>query len=103
MKLGAEFCETVRVLMHLNGGFTRVLLEDPLDLAERIASGALLAEAGRYWDLPTEGIPAHLRAIGSRFIVHHTAARPDPSDSADAIRVAVRDFVVEELHAERGS
>jgi hypothetical protein len=83
MKTGIEFHEPVRVVMHLNGGFTRVALEDH-------------ADAGRYWDLPTDKIPAHLRAIGSRFFVRLMAVQPEPCDSVDAIRLAMRDFVVEE-------
>jgi hypothetical protein len=56
--------EPARVLFHLNG-YTKVLLER--------TDGAGLADGGIVWDIDTENIPAHLRRIGSRFIVRYTA------------------------------
>ena len=47
--------------------------------------------------MPTHQIPAHLRAIGRRFIVHYRAPRPEAEDSADTIRATVYDFIVEDL------
>ena len=52
--------EPARVLFHLNG-YTKVLLER--------TDGVGLADGGIVWDISTEIIPAHLRKIGSRFIV----------------------------------
>lgn len=53
--------EPVRVLMHLNGGYTKVMLER--------VEGKGLADGGVDWDIPTQKIPLHLRKIGSRFLV----------------------------------
>ncbi|HQU82127.1 MAG TPA: hypothetical protein PKY59_03330 [Pyrinomonadaceae bacterium] len=53
--------ETVKVLFHLNEGFTKVLVEKTI--------GVGLADGGITWDIPTEKIPFHLRQIGSRFVV----------------------------------
>lgn len=47
------------VEMHLNGGFTKVLLEATLGIG--------LANGGISWDISTEEIPHKLRNIGSRF------------------------------------
>lgn len=45
--------EPVRVTMHLNGGYTRVVLERTLGLG--------LADGGIEWDIPTDKIPLHLK------------------------------------------
>ncbi len=48
--------ETVKVLFHLNEGYTKVFVErNPGGLADL--------------DIPTENIPRHLRRIGSRFVL----------------------------------
>ncbi|MGY2032238.1 hypothetical protein ACW9HR_32525 [Nocardia gipuzkoensis] len=56
MKDGRPFSEPALVAMHLNGGFTKVLLERT-------------GEVGIDRDIPTESIPVHLRAIGSRILL----------------------------------
>lgn len=56
-----RFEEPVKVLFHLNEGFTKVILERTI--------GVGLADGGIAWDIPTEKIPYELRKIGSRFIL----------------------------------
>jgi hypothetical protein len=73
--------EPVRLILHLNEGYTRVLLE---------------RSEGVFWDIPTEVIPPHLRALGSRFIVVTDALWPEPSDTAREVRDAIS-FRVEAL------
>jgi hypothetical protein len=53
MHTGTSFREPARVVMHLNGGFTKVALERTL--------GSGMADGGVYWDIPTGRIPLHLR------------------------------------------
>lgn len=89
MQTGTIFREPARVVMHLNGGFTKVALE------RTIGSG--MANGGIHWDIPTDRIPLHLRAIGIRFLVVTQSIRPEPHDSAVAIRSAVNDLTIEEL------
>ena len=79
--------EPVRVLMHLNGGFTKVILERTI--------GVGLADFGIEWEIPTASIPLHLRAIGARFLLITPAGRR--SDSDDELRAARYDIVIEEL------
>jgi hypothetical protein len=78
--------EPVRVLFHLNG-LTQVLLEriEGVGLADRFT-----------WDIPTEAIPPHLRAIGSRFVVAAESVTPEAHDTVDELRAA-RSIRVEEL------
>lgn len=56
-----EFEEPVKILFHLNEGFTKVILERTI--------GVGMADGGIEWDIPTEKIPRNLRKIGSRFIL----------------------------------
>lgn len=51
----------MKVLFHLNEGFTKVLVEKTI--------GGGLADGRTTWDIPTEKIPFHLRQIGSRVAV----------------------------------
>ncbi|HXG67146.1 MAG TPA: hypothetical protein VNO70_18735 [Blastocatellia bacterium] len=81
--------EPVRVLMHLNGGHTKVLLER--------TSGLGLADGGIEWDIPTDAIPLHLRKIGSRFIVASATIIPEESDKVEDIRRAISEITIEEL------
>lgn len=60
--------EPARVLFHLNG-YTKVILER--------TEGAGLADGGIVWEISTELIPAHLRRVGSRFIVLYTPPVPE--------------------------
>ena len=80
MKPGTAFREPARVVMHLNEGFTRVQLD-----------------LGAQWDIPTAAIPLRLRAIGSRVRVIMQSVRPEPQDSAEALRAAMHDVTVEPL------
>ena len=82
MKDGPEFREPVRVVMHLDGGFTKVVLD---------------GGGGANWDIPTAIIPVHLRAIGSRFLLAGRFQRPEPLDTGEDIRAALRYPVVQEL------
>lgn len=87
MKPGTAFRESARVATHLNGGFTRLLLE-------RFVGNGHVPDPSL--DIPTERIPMHLRAIGSCFVVVWTSARPDDGDSVEAIRAAMHAVTVEE-------
>jgi hypothetical protein len=60
--------EQVRVEFHLNG-YTKVILERTI--------GVGLADGGVTWDISTNQIPKHLRAIGSRFVIRHVVGSPD--------------------------
>jgi hypothetical protein len=89
MQIGTSFREPARVVMHLNGGFTKVVLERTM--------GSGMADGGICWDIPTDRIPLHLRAIGSRFLVVTHVIRPDADDTVDALRAAVHELAIEEL------
>jgi hypothetical protein len=75
--------------MHLNGGYTRVVLERTFGLG--------LADGGIEWDIPTDIIPTHLRRIGSRFILISNNPKPDESDDIDALRQTISNVTVEEF------
>lgn len=81
--------ETVRVVMHLPGGYTKVTLEK--------FEGKGLADGSIGWDIPTEAIPPHLRAIGSRFFATMNCVHPEKIDDAEDLRLAVRNVKIEEL------
>ena len=68
--------EAVRVLFHLNG-YTKVMVER--------TEGVGLADGSIVWDISTELIPAHLRQIGSRFIVRYTPPSREEMNDVDAI------------------
>ena len=53
--------EPVRVLFHLNGGYTKIIFERTI--------GVGLADGGISWDISTDRIPFNLRNIGSRFLI----------------------------------
>lgn len=80
--------EVVRLIMHLNEGYTRVLLER--------TEGLGMANGGVTWDIPTEVIPLSLRLLGSRFVVVTETLWPEPSDTASELRDAIS-FRVEAL------
>jgi hypothetical protein len=80
--------EPARVLFNLNG-FTKVLLER--------TEGVGLADGGIVWDISTEIIPAHLRKIGSRFIVQYIPLSPEEQNDIDAIRGAKNRVEIQEL------
>lgn len=82
--------EPVRLIMHLNEGYTQVLLER--------TEGLGMANGGIVWDIPTEAIPIHLRGLGSRFVVVTEAIRPEARDTASELRNAIF-FRVETLEA----
>ena len=64
--------EPVKVLFHLNEGFTKISLDR--------FEGVGLADGGIFWDIPTEKIPHHLRKIGSSFSII-------VGDSVDQIKI----------------
>ncbi len=74
--------------MHLNEGYTQVLLER--------TEGLGIANGGITWDLPTEIIPPHLRGLGSRFVVITEALWPESNDTAREI-LGAKSYRVEEL------
>jgi len=61
--------EPVKILFHLNGGFTKVILERTIGVGP--------ADGGIALDIPTEKIPGRLRKIGSRFILLRTENREE--------------------------
>jgi len=81
--------EPVRVLMHLNGGYTKVFLER--------TEGCGMANGGIEWDIPTRVIPLHLRPIGSRFLVLTNSVWPESTDTVEELRAVVAAITVEEL------
>lgn len=70
--------EPVRVTMHLNEGYTKVVLERTVGLG--------MADGGIEWDIPTEIIPPHLRPIGSRFILVSADREPQEDDYANRVQ-----------------
>lgn len=84
--------EPVKLLMHLNGGYSKVVLERTVGLG--------IADGGIEWDIPTELIPPQLRAIGSRFIVICESISPDEQDEIEDIRRAASRITVKELEEE---
>ncbi len=73
-----SFREPCRVLFHLDGRCTKVLLLR--------SEGVGMADGGIWWDIPTESIPAHLRAINSRIVVtrwHNGLEHVGPFDVAE--------------------
>lgn len=53
--------ETVKVVFHLNGGYTRLIWER--------SENTVWAGTGWIFDIPTHLIPYDLRVIGSRFLL----------------------------------
>ncbi|MBD2183902.1 hypothetical protein H6S82_21515 [Planktothrix sp. FACHB-1355] len=80
--------EPVRVLMHLNGGYTKVTFER--------VEGQGLADGGVDWDIPTQKIPFHLRNIGSRFFVIQKAVSLE-KDTIEDIREILLQIKIEEM------
>ena len=80
--------ELARVLFHLNG-YTKVLLER--------TEGVGVADGGIVWEISTDLIPAHLRQIGSRFIVQYTPPSPEEVNDVDAIHGAKNRVEILEL------
>lgn len=74
------FREPVRLLFHLNG-VSRVVFE-------RLEGNGMAGGGG--WEIPTEIIPAGLRAIGIRFLVEGQFVWPEAGDTATELREAVR-------------
>lgn len=58
MKTENKYEGTAIVEMHLNGGFSKILLEKTLEIG--------MADGGIKIDIPTEKIPSNLRKINSR-------------------------------------
>lgn len=80
--------EAVRVLFHLNG-YTKVVVER--------TEGVGLGDGGIVWEVPTDNIPAHLRKIGSRFIVQYVPPSTEEMNEAAAFRGAVNRVEIHEL------
>jgi hypothetical protein len=83
--------ETVRVIMHLSGEHTQVLVESTV--------GVGLAGGSVFWEIPTQVIPIDLRKMGSRFVPVTTSvagSREAEELTADQIRSA-RSVQVERL------
>ena len=80
-----ELKEKVKLIMHLPGGYSRVLVESTV--------GVGLAGGDIHWDIPTEAIPPRFRGLGSRFVVISSSVsgkREADQMTADQIRAAIR-------------
>jgi hypothetical protein len=89
MRIRSPFREPVRVLMHLNGGYTRVSLIR--------TEGLGMADGGITWDIPTEAIPPHLRRLGSQLLAIVPRFTPEDHDLPDDIRRMVKQVEIQEL------
>lgn len=89
MKTSSPFREPVRVLMHLNGGYTRVSVVR--------SEGQGLANGAGVWDIPTAAIPSHLRPIGSQFLAVVQRFAPEDHDSPEDIRRMIEQLEIHEL------
>ncbi|MGV0105532.1 hypothetical protein NSTCB13_04274 [Nostoc sp. DSM 114160] len=65
--------ETVRVIFHMDGRYTRVIWER--------SENTVWAGIGWIFDIPTDVIPYHLRAIGSHFLL--SIVKPNANDYED--------------------
>lgn len=70
--------ETVRVIFHLDGGYTRVVWERSED--------TVWATTGWIFDIPTHLIPDDLRIIGSRFLLSIIQFNANNSENIENIR-----------------
>jgi hypothetical protein len=86
VKVLEPFNHPAVVEMHLPGGFTRVRL-------------FALGNGEGWWEVPTERIPPHLRALGSRILVTTPRFSVEPEDLPSDIRYLVHDVLVEDLNA----
>jgi hypothetical protein len=85
----------VRVIMHLPAGYTKVLVEWTFGLG--------MADGGIDWDIPTEVIPLHLRAMGSRFLLLTTSltGKLEAETMTDEqIRATIHQYSVREIEDE---
>src|SRR5262249_47304730 len=89
MRIRSPFREPVRVVIHLNGGYTRVSVLR--------TEGLEMADGGVTWDIPTKAIPPHLRAIGAQFLAVVPRFIPEDHDSPDDIRRMIEQVEVHEL------
>lgn len=79
--------EPVRVEFHLDGGYTKILLE-------RLWG---MTDAEIDWDIPTNSIPPDLRTIGSRFLLSRSSRDPNQHDRFEEIRAAYPDLRIVRL------
>jgi len=77
--------EPVRVLLHVNGGYTKVLFER--------TEGLGIADGGIIWEIPTHVIPFHLRPLGSRFLLMSETLTAELKDTGEELRDAVRQML----------
>ncbi|MEH2063749.1 MAG: hypothetical protein V7K50_16055 [Nostoc sp.] len=70
--------EIVKVIFHLNGGYTRVVWERSENTA--------WASKGWIFDIPTHVIPYDLRAIGSRFLLSIVKSNANDCEDIENIR-----------------
>jgi hypothetical protein len=70
--------ETVRVIFHLDGGYTKVIWER--------SESAAWAGTGWIFDIPTHIIPNDLRVIGSRFILSIIKSNANDWENIENIR-----------------
>jgi hypothetical protein len=77
MKWRDETRVPVKVIRHLNGGFTQLLV--------------LAGSQPFMTDVETERIPVPLRKICSRFFLVRRACVPEEHDTAESIRAALKE------------
>ncbi|MEH2139864.1 hypothetical protein [Nostoc sp.] len=70
--------ETVRIIFHLDGGYTKVIWERSENTA--------WAGTGWIFDIPTHVIPNELRIIGSRFLLSIVKSNANPGENIKDIR-----------------
>lgn len=90
MIFGPTFREAARLDAHLSGGLSRVIIERHVGSGHAPDGGAI--------EVPTDELPRHLRALGSRFVVALRSVTPEPHDTAAELRAA-RCLWIEELPA----
>lgn len=81
--------EPVRVEFHLDGGYTKILLE-------RAKNWGMMSERID-WDIPTNSIPPDLRTIGSRFLLSMSSHDPNEHDMFEEIRTTYPDLRIVRL------
>ncbi len=81
--------EPVRVEFHLDGGYTKVLLER--------AKNWGMMDGKIDWDIPTNSIPPDLRTIGSRFLLSRSSLDPNEHDRFEEIRATYPDLRIVRL------
>ena len=78
------FSYRARVIMHLNGGYSQIVLED--------APGSWGAEGGLIKEIETHRIPPPLRGIGTRFVVRGIHRSSREAGSGEEVGLVIQSF-----------